>query len=53
MWGVTTENEAKKKISDQSFDGTPSNLEEQAISMIGKDLYEKVSQGVYEKTVGR
>jgi len=52
MWGVTTEHEAKKKISEQSFDGVPSNLEEQAISMIGKDLYEKLVKGYTKKQWG-
>jgi len=52
MWGVTTENEAKRKISEQSFDGTPSNLEEQALSMIGKDLYEKLVKGYTKKQWG-
>jgi UDP-galactopyranose mutase len=52
MWGVTTENEAKKKINEQSFNGTPSNLEEQALSMIGKDLYEKLVKGYTKKQWG-
>ena len=52
MWGVTTEGEAKKKINEQSFNGVPSNLEEQALSMIGKDLYDKLVKGYTKKQWG-
>jgi UDP-galactopyranose mutase len=52
MWGVTNESQAKEKISSQSFQGTPSNLEEQALSMIGKDLYDKLVRGYTKKQWG-
>jgi len=52
MWGVTTEDEAKRKINEQSFNGAPSNLEEQALSMIGKDLYDKLVKGYTKKQWG-
>jgi UDP-galactopyranose mutase len=44
LWGVTTPEEAKKKIEEQSLmlDGEPTNLEEQAISLVGLDVYEKL-----------
>ena len=44
LWGVTTPEEAKKKIEEQSLilDGEPKNLEEQAISLVGVDVYEKL-----------
>ena len=44
LWGVTTPEEAKKKIEEQSLmlNGEPTNLEEQAISLVGLDVYEKL-----------
>jgi len=44
LWGVTTPEEAKKKIKEQSLilTGEPTNLEEQAISLVGLDVYEKL-----------
>ena len=56
LWGVRTPEEAKKKIEDQKkeFEITePKNLEEQAISLIGKDIYEKLIKGYTEKQWGR
>lgn len=50
LWGVTTEEEAKEKISSQSDHiADPSNLEEQAIKMVGKDAFEKLIKGYTEK----
>ena len=44
MWGVVTPEEARAKIDEQRAEitGEPKNLEEQAISLVGKDIYEKV-----------
>lgn len=40
MWGCTTPEQAKQIIESQRFTGTPTNLEEQALSLVGKDIYE-------------
>lgn len=59
MWGVITPEEAREKIEEQkrealaSLKGEPSNLEEQAISLIGTDIYEKLINGYTEKQWGR
>lgn len=56
MWGVTTPAEAKAKIEEQRKvlgDKRPENLEEQAISLIGTDIYEKLIKGYTEKQWGR
>ncbi len=63
MWGVTTPAEAKAKIEEQKAeaiarmkaDGVsePRNLEEQAQTLIGKDIYEKLIKGYTEKQWGR
>ncbi|WEV60777.1 UDP-galactopyranose mutase [Streptococcaceae bacterium ESL0729] len=57
MWGVKTPAEAKAKIEEQKKEagiiGTPKNLEEQAISLIGTDIYEKLIKGYTEKQWGR
>lgn len=56
MWGVVTPEEAKQKIDEQvkaSKIDTPQNLEEQAISLVGKDIYEKLVKGYTEKQWGR
>ena len=56
MWGVVTPEEAKQKIEEQvktyKIDN-PQNLEEQAISLVGKDIYEKLVKGYTEKQWGR
>ena len=49
MWGVTTPDEAKQKIEEQRFNGKITNLEEQALSLVGKDIYEKLIKGYTEK----
>jgi UDP-galactopyranose mutase len=57
MWGVKTPAEAKIKIEKQRLEvgikGEPQNLEEQAISLIGTDIYEKLIKGYTEKQWGR
>lgn len=56
MWGVITPEEAKAKIEQQITAATikePKNLEEQAISLVGKDIYEKLIKGYTEKQWGR
>ena len=56
MWGVKTPDEAKAKINQQKEEfkiDNPKNLEEQAISLIGKDIYEKLIKGYTEKQWGR
>jgi UDP-galactopyranose mutase len=56
MWGVVTPEQAKAKIEEQkkAFKITnPKNLEEQAISLIGTDIYEKLIKGYTEKQWGR
>lgn len=55
MWGVVTPEEAAAKIAEQRKEvvGTPKNLEEQAISLIGRDVYEKLVKGYTEKQWGR
>ena len=55
MWGVITPAEAAAKIAEQrkAFTGEPKNLEEQAISLIGTDVYTKLIKGYTEKQWGR
>lgn len=55
MWGVLTPEEAKAKIDEQRKEiiGEPKNLEEQAISLVGRDIYEKLVKGYTEKQWGR
>ena len=56
MWGVLTPDEAQKKIAEQrkEMEGkTPTNLEEQAISLVGRDIYERLIKGYTEKQWGR
>ncbi len=56
MWGVVTPDEAKAKIEEQKAEMAgkePSNLEEQAISLIGRDIFEKLVKGYTEKQWGR
>jgi UDP-galactopyranose mutase len=40
IWGTISPKEAKEMIDSQRFQGTPTNLEEQALSLVGKDIYE-------------
>ena len=56
MWGITTPQEARKKIEEQIKEAgitEPRNLEEQAISLVGRDIYEKLVKGYTEKQWGR
>lgn len=55
MWGVVTSEEAAAKIAEQRKEimGEPKNLEEQAISLVGRDIYEKLIKGYTEKQWGR
>lgn len=56
MWGVVTPEEAKAKIEEQRREAgitEPKNLEEQAISLVGRDIYEKLIKGYTEKQWGR
>lgn len=55
MWGVVTPEEAALKIAEQrkEITGEPNNLEEQAISLVGRDIYEKLIKGYTEKQWGR
>ena len=56
MWGVVTPEEAAEKIDSQRREAgitEPKNLEEQAISLVGTDIYEKLIKGYTEKQWGR
>lgn len=54
LWGVTTPAEAQAKIKEQVLmSGEPRNLEEKAISLVGRDIYEKLVKGYTEKQWGR
>ena len=55
MWGCVTPEEAASNIAEQrkEIKGIPKNLEEQAISLVGRDIYEKLIKGYTEKQWGR
>lgn len=60
MWGVTTPEQAQAKIDEQKAEAVvklngaePRNLEEQALTLVGKDIYEKLIKGYTEKQWGR
>jgi len=55
MWGIRTPAEAKAIIEEQkkAVTGVPASLEEQAISLVGTDIYEKLVKGYTEKQWGR
>lgn len=63
MWGIVTPEEAREKIEEQRADAlarmreegvvNPRNLEEQALALIGKDIYERLIKGYTEKQWGR
>ena len=56
MWGVRTPDEAKRKIREQVSElgiTEPQNLEEQALSLVGTDIYRKLIKGYTEKQWGR
>ena len=54
LWGVVTPQEAANRIAQQrtAIKGTPQNLEEQAISLVGNDIYTKLIKGYTEKQWG-
>ena len=56
MWGVISPEEARAKIEEQKREAgiiSPRNLEEQAISLVGRDIYERLIKGYTEKQWGR
>lgn len=55
MWGVTTPAQARAEIRQQqeASGGEPQNLEEQAIRLVGRDIYEKLIKGYTQKQWGR
>lgn len=56
LWGVITPEEAKQKIEEEKKEADiaePKNLEEQAISLVGKTIYEKLVKGYTEKQWGK
>ncbi|MCI7262652.1 MAG: UDP-galactopyranose mutase, partial [Clostridiaceae bacterium] len=55
MWGISTPAEAKAIIEEQrrAITGEPGNLEEQAISLVGTDIYQRLVKGYTEKQWGR
>ncbi len=56
LWGVRTPEEARERIREQIEEeaiGEPKNLEEQALSLVGRDVYEKLIKGYTEKQWGR
>lgn len=56
MWGVNTPPEAEKKLAEQRAEFAamePRNLEEQALKLVGRDIYEKLIRGYTEKQWGR
>ena len=56
MWGVVTPQEAAAKIEEQKREAgitEPKNLEEQAVSLVGRDIFEKLIKGYTEKQWGR
>lgn len=55
MWGISTPDEAKRIIAKQrqEITGEPQNLEQQAISLVGVDIYRKLVEGYTEKQWGR
>ena len=55
LWGISSPEEARAKIQEQSskITGEPKNLEEQAISLVGEDIYRKLVKGYTEKQWGR
>lgn len=55
LWGVVTPKEAKEKIDEQRSEitGEPKNLEEQAVSLVGRDIFEKLIKGYTQKQWGR
>lgn len=53
LWGVTSPSEAKKIIESQKWNGAPSNLEEQALALVGSDIYNTLIKDYTEKQWGK
>jgi UDP-galactopyranose mutase len=53
LWKTKNPLEAMNKINEQKFKGEPQNLEEQALSIVGRDIYEKLIKGYTEKQWGK
>jgi UDP-galactopyranose mutase len=53
LWGVKYPHEAKSIIENQRFKGTPTNLEEQTLSLVGEDIYKTLIKDYTEKQWGR
>ena len=53
MWGTATPEEARRKLEEQRYRGEIHNLEEQALSLVGRDVYETLVKGYTEKQWGR
>lgn len=53
MWGTIEPKKAKEIIEQQKFQGTPTNLEEQALSLVGQDIYKTLIKGYTEKQWGK
>ena len=53
MWGVTTPDDARRKIEEQKYRGEISNLEQQALSLVGREIYETLIRDYTEKQWGR
>lgn len=56
LWGVTTAEEARERIDEsvrREYKENPKNLEEQAINLVGREVYEKLVKGYTEKQWGR
>ena len=53
MWGVTSPEQAMQIIAAQRFTGEPTNLEEQALKLVGRDIFAKLIKGYTEKQWGR
>lgn len=53
MWGTTTPAEAMERIEAQRYRGKVHNLEEQALALVGRDIYERLVKGYTEKQWGR
>ena len=53
LWGIVTPADAKSKIEEQKYKGEIKNLEDQALSLVGKDIYEKFIKSYTKKQWGR
>lgn len=53
MWGVVTPDEARQRIEEQKWRGPIENLEQQALALVGEDIYHKLIKGYTEKQWGK